>query len=237
MSMEKNRLSSKTVYEDKTVDSVNKTVPFAVVEAYKAIRTNLMFLLSQTRSRTFAISSALPGEGKSSCAVNLAIAFSQLGNRVLLIDADLRKPSIYRKMRLQNTKGLSSVLVNFCGFDEAVVHINPNFDVLVSGPTPPNPCELLGSEQMAQLLETVKDQYDYIVLDTPPVNVVSDAVVLAPRTEGIVMVVQDRKTTHEQFKKAVSNLGFANVRLLGVIFNGSSDRSAKYPSKTQLYQY
>ncbi len=228
---------SKTSYEDKAIDSASKTVPFAVVESYKAIRTNLMFLLSQTRSHTFEISSSLPGEGKSSCAVNLAIAFSQLGNKILLIDADLRKPSIYRKLRLQNVKGLSSVLVGFCDFDEAVVKVNDNFDVLVSGPTPPNPSELLGSEQMSRLLDYVKDKYDYVIIDTPPINVVSDAVVLAPKTEGIVMMVQDRKTTHEQFKKAVSSLSFANVRLLGAVLNSSSDRSAKYPSKMQRYQY
>lgn len=228
---------SKTSYEDRAVDQGSKSVPFAVVESYKAIRTNLMFLLSQTRSRTFEISSSLPGEGKSSCAVNLAIAFSQLGNKILLIDADLRKPSVYRKLRLQNVKGLSSVLVGFCDFNEAVVQVNPNFDVLVSGPTPPNPSELLGSDQMTELLESIKDKYDYVVIDTPPVNVVSDAVVLAPKTEGIVMVVQDRKTTHDQFSRAVSALSFANARLLGVVLNSSSDRSAKYPSKTQRYQY
>lgn len=228
---------SKTSYEDKAIDSASKTVPFAVVESYKAIRTNLMFLLSQTRSHTFEISSSLPGEGKSSCAVNLAIAFSQLGNKILLIDADLRKPSIYRKLRLQNVKGLSSILVGFCDFEEAVVKVNDNFDVLVSGPTPPNPSELLGSDQMSRLLDNVKDKYDYVIIDTPPINVVSDAVVLAPKTEGIVMMVQDRKTTHEQFKKAVSSLSFANVRLLGAVLNSSSDRSAKYPSKMQRYQY
>ncbi len=227
----------KNIYEDKTVDSVNRTVPFVVVEAYKAIRTNLMFLLSNSKSRTIAISSSLPGEGKSSCSVNLAIAFSQLGNKILLIDADLRKPSVYRKLRLQNTKGLSSVLVGFCDFSEAVAEINPNFDVLVSGPTPPNPSELLGSDQMNELLEKARTQYDYIIIDTPPINVVSDAVVVANKTEGVVMVVQDRKTTHEQFKKAVSSLGFADVKLLGVILNSSSDKSAKYPSKSQVYQY
>lgn len=228
----------KTSYEDKAADPSAKTVPFAVVEAYKAIRTNVMFLLSNSRSRTFEISSSLPGEGKSSCAVNLAIAFSQLGNKILLIDADLRKPSVYRKLRLQNTKGLSSVLVGFCEFSEAVAHVNPNFDVLVSGPTPPNPSELLGSDAMTQLLESVKDQYDYVIIDTPPVNVVSDAVILAPKTEGIVMVVQDRTTTHDQFSKAVSALSFANARLLGVVLNSSADNSAKYyPSKSHRYQY
>ena len=232
-----NYYKSKSYYDEKNVEPVNRTVPFAVIESYKAIRTNLMFLLSQTRSHTFEISSSLPGEGKSSCAVNLAIAFSQLGSKILLIDADLRKPSVYRKLRLQNAKGLSSVLVDFCSFSEAVMQINANFDVLLSGPIPPNPSELLGSEQMTCLLDSIKDKYDYIIIDTPPVNVVSDAVVLAAKTEGIVMVVQDKKTTHDEFKKAVSSLGFADARLLGVVLNSSSEKSAKYPTRSQRYRY
>lgn len=228
---------SKSYYDERSVEPANRTVPFAVVEAYKAIRTNLMFLLSQTRSHTFEISSSLPGEGKSSCAVNLAIAFSQIGSKILLIDADLRKPSVYRKLRLQNSKGLSSVLVDFCSFSDAVMQINTNFDVLLSGPIPPNPSELLGSEQMSRLLDSVRDKYDYIIIDTPPVNVVSDAVVLATKTEGIVMVVQDRKTTHDEFKKAISSLSFADARLLGVILNSSAENNAKYSGKSRRYQY
>lgn len=218
-------------------DSVNTSVPFSVVEAYKSIRTNLMYLLSQTKNKAFVVSSSLPGEGKSTCAINLAIAFSQLGSRVLLIDADLRKPSIYRKMRLQNIKGLSSVLVGFCEFDEAVCKIDDNLDVLLSGPIPPNPSELVASENMTKLLETLSEQYDYILIDTPPVNLVSDAVLLSQKTGGVLFVVQDRKTTHDEFKKAVNQLKFAEVRLLGVALNGSSEKSAKYPSKAQIYQY
>lgn len=232
-----NYYKSKSYYDEKSVEPASRTVPFAVVESYKAIRTNLMFLLSQTRSHTFEISSSLPGEGKSSCAVNLAIAFSQLGSKILLIDADLRKPSVYRKLRLQNAKGLSSVLVDFCTFQEAVMQINNNFDVLLSGPIPPNPSELLGSEQMTRLLDSVKDKYDYIIIDTPPINVVSDAVVLAAKTEGIVMIVQDKKTTHDEFQKAVSSLSFADARLLGVVLNSSAEKNAKYPIKSQRYQY
>ena len=233
----KNYYKSKNYYYEKSGDPANRSIPFAVVESYKAIRTNLMFLLSQTRSHTFEISSSLPGEGKSTCAVNLAVAFSQLGSKILLIDADLRKPSVYRKLRLENSKGLSSVLVDFCSFPEAVMSINANFDVLLSGPIPPNPSELLGSERMSKLLEDIKDKYDYIIIDTPPINVVSDAVVLAAKTEGIVMVVQDMKTTHDEFKKAVSALNFAEANLLGVVFNSSADSSTKYSSRSQRYQY
>ncbi len=232
--------SQKYNYE-KSGEAANRAIPFAVVESYKAIRTNLMFLLSQSRSHTFEISSSLPGEGKSTCAVNLAIAFAQLGSKVLLIDADLRKPSINRKLRLRNPKGLSSVLVDLCSFSEAVMSINANLDVLLSGPIPPNPSELLGSDSMSRLLEDIKDEYDFIIIDTPPINAVSDAVALASKTEGIVMVIQDRKTTHDEFKKAVSSLNFANANLLGVVLNGSSEKSAKYStkysSKSQRYQY
>lgn len=222
---------------DKDVNSTGRSVPFSVVEAYKTIRTNLMYLLSQSESKVFAVSSALPNEGKSSCAVNLSIAFSQLGSKVLLIDVDLRKPSIYRKLRLQNAKGLSSVLVGFCKFDDAVVSVNSNLDVLVSGPIPPNPSELVASDNMSALLQMLGSEYDYVILDTPPINVVSDAVLLAPKTEGVLMVVQDRKTTHEEFEKAANQLKFANARLLGAVLNGSANKSAKYSFKTQMYRY
>lgn len=229
--------NNENIFDESKLNPVDRTVPFSVVEAYKTVRTNLMYLLSQGKNRVFAVSSSLPGEGKSSCAVNLAIAFSQLGSNVLLIDSDLRKPSVYRKLRLQNTKGLSSVLVGFCQFDEAVVNVSANLDVLLSGPTPPNPSELVASDNMTKLLEDLGEKYDYVILDTPPINVVSDAVLLAPKTEGVLMVVQDRKTTHEEFEKSVAQMKFANVRLLGVVLNGSSDKSAKYPMKSQLYQY
>ncbi len=219
---------AKNSYENKNEEGSSTSAPFAVVEAYKAIRTNIMFLLPSKEGKVFEISSALPNEGKSSCCINLAIAFSQMGNRVLLIDGDLRKPTIHRKMHLPNTKGLSSALVGFCDFSEAISSVATNFDVLVSGPIPPNPSELLGSDAMSRLLETGKEKYDYIIIDTPPVNVVADAVVLAPKTEGIVMVVQACQTTHDEFKKAVSALGFADVKLLGAILNSSTENNKKY---------
>lgn len=229
--------SPEVAYEEKAANNSDKTAPFAVVEAYKAIRTNLIFLLSQAKGKTFAVSSSLPGEGKSTCAINLAIAFSQLGSRVLLVDADLRKPSVYRKLHLQNNRGLSSVLVGFCSADDAIDNIGSNFDVLTSGPTPPNPSELIGSENMTDLLETLKEKYDYIIFDTPPINLVSDAIMLAPKTEGVVMVVQDRKTTHDQFQKAVAALKFANIKVLGAALNGSAEKGSKYYSKSHIYTY
>lgn len=206
-------------------------IPFAIVEAYKTIRTNLQFLLSGKKCKKVVISSCVSGEGKSTTAVNLSIAFAQTGSKVLLIDADLRRPSINKKLKVQNTKGLSSALVGFCEAEEAISNVNPYFDVLTSGPIPPNPSELLGGEKMDELLQQLSEKYDYIFIDMPPVNVVSDPLVLANKTDGIVFIVQDNVTTHEEFQKALSSIEFAKVKLLGVVMNGTNR------SKRTKYRY
>ncbi len=212
-------------------------VPFAIVEAYKTIRANLMFLLSGAKSKCVVLSSSNVGEGKSTTAVNLAIAFAQLGSKVLLIDADMRRPSIYKKMKLSNQKGLSSVLVGFCDVEESISQINPYFDIMTSGPVPPNPSELLGSDKMSELLDKLSKDYDYIFIDTPPVNVVSDALVLAPKTEGIIYVVHDAVTTHDELQKALSGVEFADVRMLGIILNGTNRKKSRYRYLTGRYYY
>ncbi len=204
-------------------------VPFLIVEAYKTIRTNLQFLLSNKKCRKVIISSCVAGEGKSTTAVNLAIAFAQTGSKVLLIDADMRRPSIYKKLKVQNTKGLSSVLVGFCEVEDTITPVNTYLDVITAGPIPPNPSELLGSEKMDEVFDLLAEKYDYIFIDMPPVNVVSDALVLAKKTDGIVFVVQDTATTHEEFQKALDSIEFAKVKLLGVVLNGTSkSKRAKY---------
>ncbi len=212
---------------------------FAVVESYKMIRTNLLFLLSQTNDKIITVSSSVAGEGKSTTAINIAVAFSQLGCRVLLIDADMRKPSVHKKLHVSNEKGLSSILVGFEKLEESTNSINQNFDVITSGPTPPNPSELLGSEQMTELLAKLNTLYDYVILDTPPINIVPDALVVAPKTSGVVFVVQNYITPHAYFQKALSSIEFAGVRLLGVILNGSNSKiNKKYRYKYQSkYEY
>ena len=136
---------------------LDDNVPFSIVEAYKMIRTNMMFVLSDSENKRVVISSALPNEGKTITAINLAIAFSQTGKKVLLIDADLRRPTVYQRLKINNNRGLSSVLVGFCSLREAVKNISPNFDVLTSGAIPPNPSELLGGNNMSRLLDGLKD--------------------------------------------------------------------------------
>ncbi len=224
-------------YEQKTGEQPKNQVPFAVIEAYKAIRTNLMFAMPNAACKMFEVSSPSAGEGKSTCAVNLAVAYSQLGQRVLLLDADLRKPSIHRKLHLNNAKGLSSILVGFCPVEEAITHINPNFDVIVSGPLPPNPAELLSSDSMGDLLDRMRGTYDCVIIDTPPLNVVSDALALSPKTEGIVMILQNNRTTHDHYQKAAAGLEFAGAKLLGVVINDSDEKSARYKYSGKKYKY
>jgi len=220
-----------TDFESQTQLTQSKTIPFAVVEAYKTIRTNLMFTLSQKGTKCIVFSSSMPSEGKSTSTVNVAIAFSQMGHKTLVVDCDLRKPSLHKKLRVSNTKGLSSVLVGFCDVSEAVTNINPCLDVLTAGPTPPNPSELLGSDNLGSLIDMLKQYYEYILIDSPPINVVSDALVVAPKTDGMVMIVHDYVTTHEQIRKAFSSIELAGINLLGVILNGAVEPKGSYKKK------
>ena len=214
-----------------SAEESSRSVPFAVIEAYKTVRTNLIYALSQSEKRSFVVSSPSENEGKSTTAVNMAIAFSQLGSKVLLVDGDLRAPTIHRKMKLSNTVGLSSILAGFGVISESIHRVNDNLDVITSGPIPPNPSELISSQSMDEFLARVEQAYNYIIIDTPPVNVVTDAIALTSKTAGIVLVVKGNSTTHEQYKKAVAAVSFSNSKLLGVVMNGGEKSEYKYDSK------
>lgn len=225
-------------YSQKSVGSTKSSVPFAVVEAYKTIRTNLIYGLSQCDKNIITVSSCLPGEGKSTTVINVAIAFSQLGKKTLVLESDLRVPSLYKKLHIQNQKGLSSVLVGFEDVKNVINKINTNLDVITSGPTPPNPSELLSSKSMDELLEKLSKEYDYIVIDTPPIDVVTDALALVPKTAGLLMVIQDRVTTHDIFQKTLSSIELADTKLLGVVINNSVSGGSYYRrSGSRGYHY
>lgn len=202
-------------------------VPFAVAEAYKSIRTNLMFLLNKKIGNVITVSGSDVSEGKSTTAVNMAIAFSQLGDRVLIIDADLRRSSIHKKTKVENDKGLSDVLGGFAEFSEVVKSVSPNLDVLTSGHQAPNPSELLGSVKYEVLINELKEKYAYIIVDTPPVNVVSDALIVAPKSDGVVLVVRDKFTMSDALKKAIEAFEFANVKALGAVMNAAGANGKK----------
>ncbi len=211
-------------------------VPFAVAEAYKSIRTNLMFLLTKQTGNVITVSGSDVSEGKSTTAVNLAIAFSQLGDKVLLIDADLRRSSIHKKTKLENDKGLSDVLGGFAEFKDAVKSVNPSLDILTSGHSAPNPSELLGSARYETLINELKGEYNYIIVDTPPVNVVADALIVAPKSDGVVLVVRDKFTMSDALKKAIEAFEFANVKVLGAIMNAAGAKNRKYYKNYKNYR-
>ncbi|MBR5683126.1 MAG: polysaccharide biosynthesis tyrosine autokinase [Ruminococcus sp.] len=199
----------------------DKKVPFSVVESYKSIRANLSFTLSTCDKKVFTVSSTSPGEGKSTTAANIALALAQGGSKTLLIDGDLRKGVQSRIFGVRNSKGLSSAVSRMAHTDECIFReIEDNLDILPSGPVPPNPSELLASGNMTEMLEKLSERYDTIVIDTPPVNVVTDAIELAKKVSGTIMVVRYGKTTTDDVNEAMKKVGFSGMNMLGFILNG-----------------
>lgn len=214
-----------------------RQLPFDAIEAYKTIRMNIVFMLSQSNKKSFVVSSYDQGDGKSTCAINIAAAFSQLGNKVLLIDGDLRKPTVHKKLRLSNQKGVSSVLVGFCSAADAIQSVGKRLDIMTAGPTPPNPSELLCSGAMDVLLAGFEEKYDYIIFDAPPFGIVSDALVLASKTAGMIAVVRANRTTREQAKKTASLIDAAGIKLIGTILNGARPERHGYYKKYYKKRY
>jgi len=216
---------------------VNASSPFHVIESFKNIRTNLLFTLATRESKAVVISSSMPREGKSTTSANLAIVLAQTGAQVLLMDCDLRKPTINRLFKLNTQKGLTTIL---CGIDKIEEALNenviPNLDIITSGPVSPNPSELLGSKRMSDLLSIVQKAYDYIIIDAPPINVVSDAIIVAKQTAGIVLVARQGQSRHDYLQKTIENCRFADVDILGIVMNEAKS-SASYYGYGYKYSY
>ena len=197
---------------------LDDNTPFVIAEAYRAARTNLIFSLAASGGNIIGFTSAEPGEGKSTTCANMAIAFADMGKRVLLIDCDMRKPTVQTAFKLGGQNGLSSVLGGFCSLEEAINRdVRSSLDILASGPIPPNPTELLGSGVMAKLLENVSAKYDYVLLDTPPINVVTDSQLMNSIIGGHVFVVRENATSHPDIAEALEKVSLANGRKLGFI--------------------
>ena len=195
---------------------------FFLREAYKTLRTNVSFALAGDHdSKVVIITSSHQGEGKSITTINLAISYAMTDRKVLVIDCDLRRPKLARILNLGNKTGLSNLLLEPDLLDNSIVHTGtPNLDVILSGRIPPNPSELLSSPRMLSLLEQLKEQYDLIFLDTPPVNMVTDAVVLAPVIDGVLFLVRANQADRPSVAYAVAQLEYAKAKILGFILNG-----------------
>ena len=201
-----------------------------ISEQYRTLRTNIQFSNVDNEMRTIMITSSGPGEGKSTTTANLAIVFAQQGKKVLLVDADLRKPTMHYTFNLTNTFGLTSVLTKQVTLDEAITETKEqNLFVLPSGPIPPNPAELLGSKAMDHFFEeALQDVFDLIIFDTPPLLAVTDAQILANKCDGSILVISSGKTEKDMVVKAKEMLGTANGKLLGVVLNNKKMKSNQH---------
>lgn len=216
---------------------LDDNVPFQVTEAFKTLRTNMVFALSQKASKVLAVSSSLASEGKSTTAANTAITLAQANAKVLLIDADLRKPVQHKIFKLKNKIGLSTLLSGLHSFKEVLNEdVIPNFDVVTCGPIPPNPSEMLGSDNMRVLLDELSKYYDYIIIDTPPINIVTDTLTVLKYIAGVVLVAMQGSTPFDALQHAIDAINFAEGSILGVVLTHVDMTSGKYNYKYK-YKY
>ena len=197
---------------------ISDSTPFAILEAYNTARTNIMFSVAPTNKRIIAVTSSNPSEGKSTTCSNLAISFANSGARVLLVECDLRKPTMAKNFGVTVKNGLSSVLCGFCSVNQAMVKgVMNNLDIITAGDIPPNPSELLGSEAMKTFVNASAEDYDYVFLDTPPVNVVTDSQLMNDLIAGIVFIVRENHTKHPEISEALEKINLANGKTLGFV--------------------
>lgn len=190
-------------------------------ESFRVLRTNLQFLGLDKPLKSILVTSATPSEGKSTTIANLAIAFAQTGAKVCLVDADLRRPTVAKLFGLDNWSGLTTAIISRGAVDEVVRESSvPGLWVLTSGPIPPNPSELLGTNRMAELIAALEAQFDMVLIDTPPLLAVTDAAVLAPRAGGVIMVVRSGRVARQQVIRAKEALTAVKANLLGAVLDG-----------------
>lgn len=211
---------------------------FYIQEAYNTLRTNIRFAIPGDGCKRLCLTSGLASEGKSTTILNLAISFAETGSKVLLIDGDMRRPSLARLLIEKASPGLSNVLAGLCDAEEAVrKDVRPNLDVMFSGEIPPNPLELLGKDRMKKLVEDMSKQYDYILVDTPPVSIVSDACEVANVTDGVLFLVRQNATEKDAVIRGIRQLELSNSRLLGFVLNGIAEEGSKSYKYRYRYRY
>lgn len=204
---------------------VTKKIPRSLsAEAYRSLRTSIKFSLIDKPIKTIVVTSSLAGEGKSTVVVNLAYSLSQDGARVLVIDCDLRKPSIHENFLLANEKGLTDVLFGKSDLKGVTKKIEDSLFLITAGTILPNPAEILGSKEMENLIKELKINFDYIIIDTPPILPVSDTLLLVSKADATLIVVKARKTKEKMVKESYERLIEAKANVIGTVLN-ESDKS------------
>ncbi|MBE5869199.1 MAG: CpsD/CapB family tyrosine-protein kinase [Lachnospiraceae bacterium] len=218
--------------------TLHENLEFTATEQYKLLRANLEFTLPEDQKcPIIGVTSSMRGEGKSTTSINLSYVLAEKGKRVLLIDGDLRIPSIAKKMGIESAPGLTDLLMGkgaqLADFQSAQLK---NWYILPSGEIPPNPSELLGSRRMETILNDLKEKFDYIIIDLPPVNVVSDALSIAKLITGMVVVIREDYTEKKELEWCFRHLKLSNVNVLGCVMNGAKGEGGTY-SRYKKYKY
>ncbi|MCQ6274664.1 CpsD/CapB family tyrosine-protein kinase [Bacillus sp. V3B] len=228
-----NKKTKKKAIELKRSLITNNDPKSPISEQYRTIRTNIQFSSVDQEFKTMVVTSSGPGEGKSTTVANLAVVFAQQGKKVLLVDADLRKPTVHYTFNLMNTFGLTNVLTRQSELGGVVKEsVEKNLYILTSGPIPPNPAELLGSKAMEHFMKEVVEEFDMVLFDAPPLLAVTDGQVLASKCDGVILVVGSGKAEAEQVVKAKELLDAAKSHIIGVVLNNK-----KMQNSDQYYYY
>jgi capsular exopolysaccharide synthesis family protein len=225
-------MSRPTNHEVLLITEVNPLSPIS--ESFRALRTNTQFTTTSDALRVISVTSCQPNEGKTTTVSNLAVAYAQEGKRTLLIDADLRKPSLHKVFGNSNRKGLSHLLARQHDLQQVIVdtHIE-QLSLIPAGPIPPNPAELLGSKAMDELLASAREHFEVILIDTPPVLAVTDAQVVAAKSDGVLLVIRAGTVKKNVALKAKTRLEHVHARILGVVLNGKKKTSSDF----SYYEY
>ncbi len=223
-----------TATADTKAQGIGANLNFVASEAYKLLRTNLMFSFTDDGSsaRVIGVTSTFRGEGKSLTSINLAYSLAQAGHKVLLLECDLRLPSISKTLNISLSPGVVDCLVGERRPFQQVTQKYPGdgtkFDIMTAGATPPNPSELLGASRMTTLMEELSQHYQYIVVDLPPVSMVSDPLVMSPNLYGYVIVVRHDYCERSALRDTMRPLEYANAKILGFVYNGSAEGGGRY---------
>ncbi len=218
--------------------TLHKNLEFTATEQYKLLRTNLEFTVPEDeKCPVIGVTSSMRGEGKSTTAINLSYVLAEKGKKVLLIDGDLRIPSVAKKMDLPSSPGLTDLLMGKgAQISDFQSEMLKTWYILPSGDIPPNPSELLGSRRMVAILNDLKETFDYIIIDLPPVNIVSDAMSIASIITGLIVVIREDYTEKKELERCFRQLELSNVKVLGCVMNESKNGNGSY-GKYRRYRY
>lgn len=209
---------------------IGPKAPFSYTENFKSLRTNIEFLASASKLHTIMLTSAQPGDGKTLVSVNLAKALAENGKRVVLVDCDLRRGSIGRYFKIsRRTSGITDIVCHMKQLEQALIHdTRQGFDLLVTGPLPLNPSELLSTGEMTELVQALSEKYDYVIIDTPPVMLVTDATILSRYVDGVMVVARVGQTSKQGLQQSISELEKVGANMLGVVLNDCLTKRKSY---------